>query len=169
MHAGIADPAGIELRSTLRPGDVGLLIHLHGWLYAEECGYDHRFEGYVCKTFYDLFQKYSPEKDRFWFAEVSGQMIGAIAIVGHSAEVAQLRWFIIRPDYRGCGLGRRLMAEALQYCRDKGFRQVFLYTTDEQQVAVHMYEQAGFREIGESACHEWGKTLIEQKYELNLI
>lgn len=53
------------------------------------------FEGYVCKTFHDFFERYISEKDRFWFAEVNGKMIGAIAIVGHSAQKAQLRWFII--------------------------------------------------------------------------
>jgi ribosomal protein S18 acetylase RimI-like enzyme len=158
----------VNLRTALLPGDVGLLISLHGRIYNEGCGYDHRFEGYVCKTFYDLFQNYSPEKDRFWFAEDNGRMVGAIAIVGHSAEVAQLRWFILEPAYRGQGLGRQLMNEAMQYCRSKGYHQVFLYTTDEQKVAIHMYEQAGFRKIGESACHEWGKTLVEQRYEVTL-
>ncbi|WP_249902327.1 hypothetical protein [Paenibacillus sp. PK3_47] len=56
----------ISIRNELRPGDVGMLIHMHGWIYAEECGYNHHFEGYVCKTFYEFLQNYSPDKDRFY-------------------------------------------------------------------------------------------------------
>lgn len=158
----------IRIRSTLAPGDMGMLIHLHGRLYAQECGYNLQFEGYVCKTFYDLMQNYSPAKDRFWFVEDDGQMVGAIAIVGHTGQVAQLRWFILLPAYRGLGLGRRLMDEALQYCRDQGYKTVFLYTTADQKTAVSMYLKAGFKKIDEAGSHDWGKHLVEEKYELNL-
>ncbi len=158
----------ISLRNELRPGDVGRLICLHGWIYAEECGYNHMFEGYVCKTFYDFFQSYDPGKDRFWLAEANGNIIGAIAIAGHSEIRAQLRWFILHPAFRGMGLGNRLLKEAIQYCREKGYKNVFLETTQDQKTAVNMYTKAGFRKVKEFENHAWGKSLIEQNYELDL-
>lgn len=158
----------ICFRSMLMPGDVGRLIYLHGRLYADECGYNHAFEGYVCKTFHEFFQNYSPEKDRFWFAEADGQMMGAIAIVGHSETEAQLRWFILQPDFRGMGVGNKLLNKALQYCRDKGYRTVFLYTTEDQKTAIKMYLKAGFKKVQESENNMWGKSLIELCYQLDL-
>lgn len=158
----------VEIRCGLRPGDVGYLIHLHGWIYAEECGFNHRFEGYVCKTFYNFLENYSPEKDRLWFAEVNGRMVGAIAIVGHSAIRAQLRWFILHPAFRGMGLGRTLLNNAMEYCREKGYRQVFLETTEDQKTALKMYRKAGFRKVAERENKAWGKVLVEQTYELDL-
>ncbi|TCL58645.1 MarR family transcriptional regulator with acetyltransferase activity [Hydrogenispora ethanolica] len=158
----------VIIRSELKPGDIGALIHLHGWIYAEECGYNHVFEGYVCKTFYHFLENYHPERDRVWFAEADGTMIGAIAIVGHSAEKAQLRWFILHPQYRGIGLGGKLLQEALQYCREKGFRTVFLETTADQQTAIRMYRKAGFQKVAEHPNHSWGKELVEQTFELVL-
>jgi ribosomal protein S18 acetylase RimI-like enzyme len=158
----------ITIRCELRPGDVGLLIHMHGWIYANECGYNHRFEGYVCHTFHDFLEHYSPDKDRLWFAEADGKMIGAIAIVGRSPDKAQLRWFILHPEYRGRGLGRRLMSDALEYCKATGYKEVFLETTEEQQAAIKMYVSAGFRKVAEVQNHTWGKVLTEQTYELNL-
>lgn len=158
----------VTIRSDLRPGDVGQLIYLHGWLYEKECGYNHIFEGYVCKTFYDFYQNYSPEKDRVWIAEAEGKIVGAIAIVGHSETRAQLRWFILHPDYRGIGLGRKLLSGAIEYCRDKGFQEVFLETTREQQTAVAMYKKAGFKLVKEFDNHAWGKTLTEQMYEMTM-
>ena len=158
----------INLRYELKPGDVGQLIHLHGWIYAQECGYNHFFEGYICKTLYNFFENYSPQKDRFWFAEVDGEMIGAIAIVGHSAEKAQLRWFILDPEFRGIGLGNKLLNEAMQYCREKGYKNLFLVTTEDQKTAIKMYLKAGFRKVAAHENHAWGKDLIEQTFELNL-
>ncbi|SHJ54228.1 transcriptional regulator, MarR family with acetyltransferase activity [Geosporobacter subterraneus DSM 17957] len=158
----------VKIRCDLRPGDVGILIHLHGWIYAEECGYNHAFEGYVCKTFYNLFENYSPEKDRFWFAEMNGKMIGAIAIIGHSEIQAQLRWFIIHPAFRRIGLGRKLMNEAMNYCKEKGYQHVFLETTEDQKTAIRMYIQAGFCKVAERESSLWGKNLVEQTYELYL-
>lgn len=159
---------GIHLRTVLRPGDVGSLIHLHGWIYARECGYNHVFEGYVCQTFADFFNRYNPEQDRFWIAEAGDQIVGAIAIVGHSEHEAQLRWFILHPDYRGFGLGKRLLQESVQYCREKGFRRVFLETTEDQKTAIAMYQKAGFRKIAEHKNHAWGVDHVELTYELLL-
>lgn len=163
-----ADEEKISIRSELRPGDVGYLIHLHGWIYAEECGYNHVFEGYVCKTFYAFFENYDPDKDRFWFAEANGQMVGAIAIVGHSPEKAQLRWFILHPEYRGKGLGKKLLKEAIQYGREKGYGHIFLETTDDQEAAIHMYKKAGFKKTAEHENQAWGVKHVEQTYVLDL-
>jgi Transcriptional regulators len=158
----------VTFRSDLRPGDVGRLISLHGMLYYKECGYNHMFEGYVCKTFYNFFQNYSPDKDRFWFAESKGEIIGAVAIVGHTAEKAQLRWFILDPEYRGRGYGNRLLKEALQYCREKKYTRVFLETTEDQKTAIRMYRQAGFEKTSERENNGWGRELNEQTFELKL-
>lgn len=158
----------VRIRCDLKPGDVGSLIHLHGWIYAKECGYNHVFESYVCQTFVDFFKHYSPDKDRFWFAEAGDEIVGAIAIVGHPDRRAQLRWFIVHPEYRGLGLGKRLLQESLQYSKEKGFRRVFLETTEDQKTAIAMYERAGFRKIAEHENHLWGVHHIEQTYELQL-
>lgn len=167
-HKTVLTREMFKIRSVLNPGDVGNLIHLHGWIYAEECGYNHMFEGYVCKTFYDFFEKYSPEKDKIWFAEVNGEMIGAIAIVAHSAVKAQLRWFILHPRYRGIGLGNTLLGEAVQFCKEKGYKNVFLSTTEDQKTAIRMYMKAGFRKVSEFESSAWGKNLVEETYELYL-
>ncbi|NLK72480.1 MAG: MarR family transcriptional regulator [Clostridiales bacterium] len=158
----------ITYRSELRPGDVGQLIQLHGWVYAQECGYNHVFEGYVCKTFYDMLINYSPMKERFWFVEVDGKMMGAIAVVGHTDKRAQMRWFVLDPAIRGMGIGSKLMNEALKYCREKGYTNVFLATTEDQKKAINMYLKAGFTKVEEYENHEWGKDLVEQIYELDL-
>ncbi|WP_025679557.1 bifunctional helix-turn-helix transcriptional regulator/GNAT family N-acetyltransferase [Paenibacillus polymyxa] len=158
----------VSIRTELKPGDVGMLIHMHGWIYAKECGYNLFFEGYVCKTFYDLLQTYSSDKDRFWLAEANGEIIGSIAIISHSNEKAQLRWFMLHPDARGMGLGKKLLHEAISYCKERGYQFIFLETTEDQKTAIGMYVKAGFQKISEQENESWGKRHIEQTYELNL-
>ena len=158
----------VTLRRGLQSGDVGNLIAMHGWIYRQEYGYDFGFEGYVCKTFYEFLQHYDKEKDGIWFAEDGGKMVGAIAIVGHTQTRAQLRWFILHPSYRGIGLGKRLMGEALHYVQEKGYREVFLLTTKDQQTAIAMYERAGFKQVAEKQTSMWGKDLTELTFELHL-
>ncbi|WP_145044822.1 helix-turn-helix domain-containing GNAT family N-acetyltransferase [Paenibacillus xylanexedens] len=158
----------IHVRTELKPGDVGALIQLHGWVYAKECGYNHEFEAYVCKTFYDFLQTYSPDKDRFWLVESDHEIVGSIAVIGHPGERAQIRWFILHPDYRGMGMGKKLIQEAITYCREKGYRDVFLETTDDQKTAIAMYTKAGFVKTLEQENMGWGTHHIEQTYELHL-
>lgn len=56
------------------------------------------------------------------------RLAGSIAIVAHSATVAQLRWFPIDPECRGLGLGKRLLEAAVEFCRASGNDSVILWT-----------------------------------------
>lgn len=160
------EPPAVEIRTDIRPGDIGMLIHLHGWIYAQECGYNHIFEAYVCRTFYEWMEHYDPEQDRIWLAEADGRVVGSIAVIGKGEGIAQLRWFILHPDYRGAGLGKQLFEQATAYGREKGLRQIFLETTDDQKTAIRMYEKNGFRKTAEHVNEAWGVHHVEQTYTL---
>src|SRR5882724_925971 len=111
----------MQLRTTISPGDIGYIIYLHGILYAQEYDLDHTFEGYVAAGLGEFAKSYDERKDRLWLAETEERIVGSIAITGLPDHSAQLRWFLVHPEARGNGLGRELLAEALQFCRDRGF------------------------------------------------
>jgi len=158
----------IQIRHDLRPGDAGDLIHMHGWLYAKECGYNQAFEGYVCKTLFDFLKDYDSQKDRIWFAESLNKKVGMIAIVKHPDMIAQLRWFLIHPDFRGRWIGKYLLAEALDFAKKAGYRKIYLETTDDQKTAIAMYQKAGFTKTKEAEDASWGIRHMEQTYELEI-
>jgi ribosomal protein S18 acetylase RimI-like enzyme len=99
----------MNIRTDIRPGDIGLLIYLHGVLYAREYKLDHTFEGYVAAGLGEFAKSYDERRDRLWLAEEGGRIVGSIAIVGQTDGAAQLRWFLVDPEARGVGLGRRLL------------------------------------------------------------
>src|SRR5215470_1245172 len=117
----------VSLRHDLRPGDLGAVVHLHGTVYAREYGFDPTFEAYVAGPLSE-FVRSRGDRDRLWIAERGGRRVGCIAIVGVSATEAQLRWYLVDPSARGLGLGKRLLHEAVAFCRQCGYESVFLWT-----------------------------------------
>ena len=161
------NPEEISIRHKIKPGDTGYIIYMHGWIYKQEYNYSTAFESYVAQSFYEFLQNYNPEYDRLWIAEHNEEIIGCIGIVNHN-ERAQLRWFLLHSDYRGIGLGKRLLNTALDYCRQKGYKSVYLDTTDDLETAISMYEKAGFVKVAEKENHCWREDLTELEFEMKL-
>jgi ribosomal protein S18 acetylase RimI-like enzyme len=156
------------LRHTVRPGDIGYLTYLHGTVYARECKYDTTFEAYVANGIAELIQTFEPKKDRIWLAENRNRIIGSIAIVRRPKGEAQLRWFFVHPKYRGHGIGKELLKEALRFSKRRNYKAVFLWTTSELDAARHLYIAVGFRKTKETKHMIWGKVVKEEKYDLHL-
>jgi ribosomal protein S18 acetylase RimI-like enzyme len=158
----------ITLRTELRPGDLEYIVYLHGVIYARERGFDHSFGAYVAEPLAAMVRAGSP-RDKLWLAERAGRIIGCVAMVGVSPKTAQLRWFLVDPAARGAGLGRRLLKEAIQFCREAGYEEIVLWTESALQVAAHLYQSFGFRKTEEKPGVIWGVELIEEKYEMRLM
>ena len=157
----------IKTRTSLKPGDIGYLIYLHGALYAEEQRWDHTFEAYVAGPLAE-FAKSHNDRERIWIVEKDGTVAGSIAIVEASSEKAQLRWLLLHPDLRGQGIGRMLIDEAISFCKDRHYSLVFLWTVSTLIAAARLYHSTGF-ELREELTHElWGRLVTEQRYELRL-
>jgi ribosomal protein S18 acetylase RimI-like enzyme len=157
-----------KIRHQLKPDDVDTLVHIHGILYAREYGFDETFEKYVADGLAEFVRSPKPEKSRIWLAEAGDRVIGCIAIVAGAEPEAQLRWFLVDRDYRGLGLGRELMENALLFCREQGFETVFLWTTSGLSAARRIYMRFGFRKTEEKTHKIWGKEVMEERYDLHL-
>jgi N-acetylglutamate synthase-like GNAT family acetyltransferase len=157
------------LRNNLNPGDIGDLIHLHGILYDEEFGFDKTFEAYVACGLAEFVLSNDLQRERIWLAESEGKIIGCIAIVKFSEEEAQLRWYLVHPGYRGIGLGKTLILDALAFCREKKYSSVFLWTTSELVAAAKLYTRSGFWKTEEKTHVNWGKMVTEERYDLKFI
>jgi len=159
------DISGVAIRSEIRPGDIGSLIHLHGTIYFDEFGYDTEFETYVAKTFFD-FMTGDMSGQRLWILEEDGEIVGCIGVAKRSEEQAQLRWLLLHPKVRGRGLGKMLIREVLDFAREQGYSTIFLLTEDILIDAARLYEKFGF-EVTERSEEKlkWGRRMRYQRYE----
>ena len=117
-----------------------------------------------------FLSRYDEEGDGFWTAVVAGHIEGSITIDGaHAAtEGAHLRWFIVSDELRGQGVGNQLMNAAMDFCRSRSYSRVFLWTFEGLGVARHLYEKNGFRLLEQHKGTQWGREVIEQRFELEL-
>jgi peptidyl-dipeptidase Dcp len=159
----------ITIRTDLRPGDLGYVIHLHGSMYAQEYQYGISFETYVARGMYEFYSQYDAEKDNVWICEDEDRIIGFLLCMHRSEQIAQLRFFILLPGYRGMGLGKRLMELFMEYLHAKNYHSCYLWTTNQQATAAFIYKKLGFVMTKEKSSTDFGIQLLEQRYDLQLV
>ncbi|UII21349.1 GNAT family N-acetyltransferase [Fulvivirga ligni] len=158
----------IQIRTTLLPGDLGYVAHLHGKLYEEECKYGLNFEKYVMKGLYEFIDTYNPDNERVWICEHNEKIIGFL-LGCKKEESLQLRYFIILPEYRGIGLASKLMEHFVFFMRAKGYSHSYLWTTEEQKAAIHLYKKFNFQLTQEKVSKDtFSKEITEQRFDLHL-
>ncbi len=149
------------------PGAIGRIAELHGTHYAQSHGFGLYFEAKVARDLAEFLLRFDPARDFFRTVLADGQVVGSIAINGgRSGRAAHLRWFILAPEARGGGVGRRLLSEAVEFCRTRGFESVYLWTLAGLEPAGRLYREAGFSLAEEKLGTQWGKEIAEERLEM---
>jgi DNA-binding MarR family transcriptional regulator/GNAT superfamily N-acetyltransferase len=163
-----ATEAAAGLRTEARPGDFGWVVQRHGAIYAAEYGWDLTFEALVASIVARFVERCDPERERVWIAERDGERVGCVFLVKASRRVAKLRLFLVEPEARGQGIGRRMVEELIAFARARGYYTIRLWTQSILLAARHIYAEAGFKLIAEEAHHSFGADLVSETWELRL-
>jgi GNAT superfamily N-acetyltransferase len=152
------------------PGVVGKITELHAVYYFENWGFDVTFETQVGAELSEFVRRFDDTRDGLWTAARDGEFAGAIAIDGLNAEAegARLRWFIVPPRFQKQGIGRKLIRQAIHFCRKSGYSKIYLWTFKGLEDARRIYESHDFCLCGENEVAQWGRRIREQKYVLEL-
>ena len=164
----LSDANDVMTIRSFKQSDIEYVISRHKTLYYAERHLSGSFSAYVDKIVYEFVDQFNPETDCLNILECNGVPAGSIAIKKAGDNVAQLRFFMLEPEMRQRGYGNKLMDMALDFCRSKGYKTVFLLTITAQVIARHVYETHGFYKVSDNDKSECGEGVIEERWELTL-
>ena len=159
----------MHLHSGYLPGAIGKIAQLHASFYSEHSGFGVEFEAKVASELAAFCTRMDPARDGLWLAMESDEILGSIVVDGADADDkgAHLRWFIVSDALRGSGAGKQLLSAAMDFCSNRQYRSVYLWTFDQLHAARHLYEKYGFRLSKEQLGNQWGKEVNEQLFVKN--
>ena len=152
------------------PGALGRIIEMHGRYYAQHWGLGPAFEAEVAQELGTFYARLDPARDGLWVAQRGEAVLGSVAIdgSGHFGSDVRLRWLILDEAAQGGGVGRQLLAKALDFSRECGARAVFLWTFDGLRAARRLYDAAGFVLTDRFVDTAWGTPVEHQRFDLTL-
>jgi streptothricin acetyltransferase len=79
-----------------------------------------------------------------FFAEVDGKLAGRIRLLKWWNQFGYVEDIVVNPEYRGLGIGRKLLERGIQWARENGLPGIMLETQDDNVPACMLYQSAGF-------------------------
>ncbi len=151
-----------------RPGDFGWVVHRHGALYAEEYGWDARFEALVARVVADFVHHFDEKRERAWIAEHNGAIVGSVFLAKEDDRTAKLRLLYVEPSERGLGIGKALVHSCISTAREMGYERIVLWTNSVLTAARAIYIAEGFQLVGTEPHELFGPEQVGETWELQL-
>lgn len=114
--------------------------------YIDWLGFDLGFQS-IDKEMGSLSTMYGAPKGALLLLQVGEKIAGVVGIRPFDADRGELKRMYIQPKFRGTGLGRRLLGEALLHTQNLGYSGVLLDTDSSMKGAIALYLEYGFMEI----------------------
>ena len=84
--------------------------------------------------------------EQFWCMKDCGRIIGTVAVKKLSDTDCELKALYLYKAYHGQKLGYRLIREATDYARSRGYKRMYLDTVSSYERAIALYRGVGFVE-----------------------
>lgn len=158
--------SNIEIVRGYEPGLIGRALEMHLAFYSKMVGFGSYFERQLATDLADLVSRIESDENEAWTARMNGRIVGTIFIDGEDIgqNRAHLRAFIVDNDIRGGGIGRRLLAAAMDFVDQRGFEETHLWTFQGLDAARRLYESFGFLLKEQYRGNQWGGEVIEQLF-----
>lgn len=91
--------------------------------------------------------EYAPPRGALLVAEDEGRLIGMIGLRPFDASISEMKRLFVRPEARGRGLAKQLIAQLLNEANAIGYTEIYLDTLPMMGDAQSLYVSLGFRDI----------------------
>jgi GNAT superfamily N-acetyltransferase len=97
---------------------------------------------------YDSFGKYHREREgEFYVAELNRGIVGCVGVMKIDEGIMELRRMYIKKGLRRKGIGKRLYEKVIEFCKERNYSKVVLFTFPFMKEAVEFYKKEGFVEF----------------------
>jgi len=128
---------------TFQPGDEKPFKHLNeAWISR-----DFALEAGDREVLNDPHGKILAMGGEICVAECDGAVVGCCALVTLAPGEFELAKMTVSQAARGHGIGRKLLAFAIDHARTLGARRLYLESNTRAAAAIHLYEDLGFRHM----------------------
>ena len=165
LEPGAAGPLVIRPHRT---GDIAFVVARQARLYADDYGFDQRFEALISEVAAEFLRSYDPRREASFVAEIDDRIVGAVFVTRKDDDVAKLRLLHVESEMRGSGIGTRLVDACIRFARERGYRTLTLWTNDVLVEARRLYERAGFRLVAAEPHRMFGPPLVGETWDLAL-
>lgn len=127
------------------------------------------------KDLLDIENFYCKGNSHFWVALNGEEVAGTIALIDIDNNQVCLRKMFVKKIYRGKehGAAQLLINTLIEWCKQRGVREVYFGTIDIMHAAHRFYIKNGFEEIGkEELPKEFPLMKVDNKFfrmKLNLV
>jgi len=112
----------------------------------------------------DLPGKYAAPEGRLFLAVSQEKSVGCIALRKLDVRICEMKRLFVREDFRGFGVGNKLIKRLIDEARLIGYEKMRLDTYPPKMAkAAKLYESHGFGEIPAYYHNPYGKTLYMEK------
>ncbi|MDO8551908.1 MAG: GNAT family N-acetyltransferase [bacterium] len=94
----------------------------------------------------NLQREYIDTGGAIFVAKDGNRIIGSLLVKKLADGIGEIKRFQNLPEYRGKGIGKKLLDSALVFMQTHGFKKAALDTTSKSTKAIELFKKAGFIE-----------------------
>jgi enamine deaminase RidA (YjgF/YER057c/UK114 family)/GNAT superfamily N-acetyltransferase len=86
---------------------------------------------------------------RLLLATYEGEAAGCVGLLKRPDGAGEVKRLYVPPQYRGNGIGKMLVTEALKMAKEMGFKKVIADTDLNMRIAMLIFDEHGFKQAGQ--------------------
>lgn len=100
-----------------------------------------------------------------FFAKYKNDIVGVVSLINQKSFY-ELSKMAVSPKYQGLKIGYQLMNFTINFAKDKGWKNITLYSHRSLKAALHLYKKVGFKEIPLEENSHYERSDIKMIIEL---
>ena len=92
-------------------------------------------------------EKYEESDGAFYIAKDGTKVIGCIGLRKIQTGICEMKRLYVKDDYKGSGLGKKLIKTIIEEAKKKGYEKMRLDTLPKMKTAQKLYKEFGFVEV----------------------